>query len=336
MRKHAAAALALVAACSRRSDDATADAHSPSQPSAQADAATMSASASLSAPAQLHAPAAPPPPPATAEATRIALARIEREPLLRSQIAVLRDHFGAGANGPFLLQRVDLVGGRMAALVARADESDPIVLVLDRDQLAWSKPRPTAGIVPPVLHASIAPRPDGGVALFVYVATMRLLAARMWADDGNPFAEIELGTFDACGALSAAYAPARGWLIACSSPNGTRAQRLREDGMTAWGRDGASLGVASTVGSPALAFDTSSSFLLAERARAVGGDRLLAFRFDDDAHPLWPGAVELGVAGGGQADRLRATLVRPGAVRVESSGNVVEVGSNGDVRRVGR
>jgi hypothetical protein len=234
----------------------------------------------------------------------------------------LRDHFGAGG-GPFSLQRTELSGGRTAVLVARADETDPIVLVVDRDQLVWSKPRPTAGITPPALHPTIAPRPDGGVALFVYVSTLRMLAARMWADDGNAFAEIELGTFDACDGLSAAYAPVRGWVLACASGNSTRGQRLRENGTTAWGTDGAALSAAIPAGPPTIAFDTGSSFLLLERARAVGGNRLLALRFDDDARPLWPDAVQIGGARPPDASvpaRVQAGVVREGIVEIKGAG----------------
>jgi hypothetical protein len=251
--------------------------------------------------------------------------------MLRSQLGVLRDHFG-GTRGPFAVQRVELAGGRTAVLVSRTDESDPIVLVLDRDQLSWSKKRPAAGIVPPVNHPTIAPRPDGGVALFVYVATLHMLAARMWADDGNPFAEIEVGSFDTCDALSVAYAPRRGWFAACTSTSGTRGQRLREDGMTAWTPGGTALSVDSAPAA-AIAFDTASSFVLIERARAVGGDRLLASRFDDDARPLWPAAVDAGpIRARPGVEALQANVPREGVVRVSFAGSSVQFDSAGTVR----
>jgi hypothetical protein len=159
----------------------------------------------------------------------------------------------------------------------------------------------------------------------------------MWADDSNAFAEIDLGTFDACDALSSAYAPGRGWVVVCATPAGARAQRLRDDGMTAWGHDGATLGIASAVGPATMVFDTSSSFLLLERARAVGGDRVLAFRFDDEARPLWPAPVEVNAFAPASADRLRATLAREGVVRVEgAAGKAVEIAPSGDLRSVGR
>jgi hypothetical protein len=230
------------------------------------------------------------------------------------------------------MQRAELVGGRTAALISRPDESDPMVLVLDRDQLAWSKMRPSAGIVPPANHPTIAPRPDGGVALFVYVATLRTVAARMWADDGSAFAEIDVGTFDSCDTLSVAYAPRRGWFTACTSASGTRAQRLREDGTTAWRPDAASLSVASAAAA-AIAFDTAASFVLVERARAVGGDRLLALRFDDDARPLWPAAVDAGPVGAGSgSDALAASVPRDGVVRISLGRTSLQIDSAGTVR----
>jgi hypothetical protein len=339
---------ALLAACSRGALPVTTDAGTVSQPTAAAPRPPDESDPSLApnVPATKAAPPPPaPPPPRLAEAERTTIARLEGEPLLRPHLSMLRDHFGADPRGPFALQRADLVGGRTALLVSRAGRAepssaaaDPAVLVVDRDSLAWSKNRPTAGIVPPVQHVTIAPRPDGGVVLFAYVPAMHLLAARMWAEDGNPFAEIELGTFDVCDALSAAYASGRGWYVACTSPAGTRAQRLRENGMTAWSHDGAALGAATPVAPASIAFDTASSFLIVERARAVGGDRILAFRFDDDARPLWPAGIEAGVLAGGSAgksdDRVRASLAREGVVRIEWPGKQVEVDSTGAVGRI--
>jgi hypothetical protein len=282
-------------------------------------------------PDAVPAPSANLSPPTPGEAHRSTLPSLDRDPLLRAQASALHDHF-TDAHGPFALQKAELAGGRMAALVSRADESDPLVLVVDRDQLLWSKKRPTAGIVVPALHPRIAPRPDGGVALFVYVAALRHVAARMWADDGNAFAEIDLGAIDACDALAAAYAPGRGWITACASATGTRAQRLRENGTVAWGSNGATLSVANVVAAE-IAFDSPTSFVLVERARAIGGDRVLALRFDDDAQPLWPAPVELGTLGAaGGKDLPEATVPRPGFVRVALPGRPIEVDSSGHVR----
>jgi hypothetical protein len=334
-------------ACARPSSERTEASPVTQPPSAAASSSPTPTPTPAPAPAGLAD--RPPREPAldalAGEAARSTISSLDREPLLRPALADLRDHFepqaqagpsdprgGALARsrrerGPFVLQRASLLGGRLGALVTRQDGSDPIVVVIDRDQLVWSKPRPTAGIVPPALHPTLAPRPDGGAALFVYVAALHLVAARMWAEDGNAFAEIELGQLDACDDLSAAYAPARGWLVACGSSNGARVQRLREDGTTAWARDGVPVGEASGVGPVTLALDTASSFLLLQRARAVGGDRLLAYRYDNEGHPMWDAPLLLRLLPAGPADRIPAKAVREGVVRVDLSAGALEVDS---------
>jgi nucleotide-binding universal stress UspA family protein len=40
------------------------------------------------------------------------------------------------------------------------------------------------------VHLTLVPGPERGIALFSYIAALHLVAARMTADDGNPFAEI--------------------------------------------------------------------------------------------------------------------------------------------------
>jgi hypothetical protein len=284
--------------------------------------------------------------PGTGEATRTTPARLEQDPALLPFLAPLRAHFGPGA-GTFAVQSVDLAGGRTGYLVERSDGADPIVLSTDRDQLVWSKPHPVAGITPPVVHLAIAPRPDGGVALFGYVATLRLVAARMWADDGNAYAEIELGSFDGCDNLSAGYAPGVGWVVACASHDGARAQRLREDGTNAWGRAGVSVGAASAVGPATVVFDSTSTWTLLERATGVGADHLLAWRYDADARPVWPAPIDVGALPPSRvalaSDRFDAHPVAQGGVRVELwrglAGRRVkaaEIGSDASVRFIGR
>ncbi|MDP9034830.1 MAG: hypothetical protein M3O50_08475, partial [Myxococcota bacterium] len=270
------------------------------------------------------------------------------EPLLRPQLAALRAHFGTTARGPFAMQRIELAGGRTAVLVTKPDETAPIVLGLDRDQLVWARPRPTAGIVPPLVHLAIAPRPDGGVALFGYVASMHLVASRMWADDGNPFADLQVFSPAACDALSVAYAPGQGWVVACTSSTGVLAQRVREDGTMAWGALGQRLGTRGVTGPPTIAFDTPTTSILLQRARGVGGDHLLATRYDPEGLPLWAAPVDVGSLPGSapashraMEERFVAAPVREGVVRVElprglegSRVQAAEIGSAGDVHLV--
>ena len=347
MRRMAPAVL-LAIACSRTraggskaSADAANDASArefapPAEAAAAAAAGPAAASSAGSSPSAPSTPAsalAPAAPPEAGEGKRATVATLDGDTWLRTHLGALRDAF-PDARGPFVVQRVELPGDRTAVLVEHADEVDPVVFVVDRDEVVWSKRRPTGGILAPVRHATIAPRPDGGVALFVYVASLHMLAARMWADDGNAFAEIELGAFNACDALSVAYAPRRGWFAACTSDAGTHGQRLREDGTTAWGRDGAALTATSAAGPATIAMDTGSSLMLLERARAVGGEHLLALRFDDDARPLWPGAVDLGVLGrsAGRSERMRTDALREGVVAVDFGPKHLEIDSAGTVR----
>lgn len=243
-------------------------------------------------PAPPAAPTLPPIPPAPpGEATRKSTAALERDPLLVTQLAALRAHFqrdGGSLGGPFTLQRIERSGGGDGVLVSRADESDPLVMALDRGQLVFSKERPVAGITPPVQHVVIAPGPERGIVVFSYVVTLHLVAARMWADDGNPFAEIVVLEAPACDALAAAYWPSNGWLVACSSKDGTRTQLLRENLTSAWGNAGLVLGTPGPVASARIGIDSPTQWTLTQRARAVGGDRSLTFHYDVDAQPLTP------------------------------------------------
>jgi hypothetical protein len=124
------------------------------------------------------------------------------------------------------------------------------------------------------------------VAVFAWVEALHLVAARMWADDANPFAESVVMKADACDAMTVAYAPGMGWIVACASNDGTRAQRLREDLTSAWGSDGVTVGTVGPVGRASIAFDTPTSWTLQQRAKGVRGDRAQTFRYDGAAQPL--------------------------------------------------
>ncbi|HEX4445538.1 MAG TPA: hypothetical protein VH044_02330, partial [Polyangiaceae bacterium] len=334
-----AAIATIIVGCSRGAPDAT----------------LPSASAPASAPTPAPTPAPAPAPveaPPSGEAHRSAVSRLEDDPSLRPHLATLRDHFGPAA-GPFLVQHVDLAQGRSAVLVARADEGDPIVIAFDRDQALWVKPHPAGGIVGPVKHLTLAPKPDGGVVFFAWVASLHLVAARIWADDGNAFGDFQLFSPESCDALSAAYGAGLGWVAVCSSRGGARAQRMREDCTMAWGHDGTPVGAtAGAVGPPAIVFDPPSVVVL-ERVVAVGGGRLLAYRYDADAQPLWSSPSDLGMdlapsaaaagstpTAAGPSGRIEASLARPSVVRVERRTGVAgrpgiraaEVSAAGEVR----
>ena len=133
-----------------------------------------------------------------------------------------------------------------------------------------------------------------------------MVAARMWGDDGNPFGDFELFAPDACDALSAAYGPGQGWVVACTSRQGTRAQRLREDGAIAWGHEGVAARIGERVGPGDDRVRLALFARALEQVAAVGGDRLLAFRYDPDAQPLWAGSGRPGDRRGRQRARRRA------------------------------
>jgi hypothetical protein len=277
--------LLLVVACSRSKNPDAAEASVVASSSVQAPGAVDSAPPALP-PAPEPPPAPPVDPAPPGEAVRTTLPSLDREPLLRPHLAKLKEHFAPALGGPFVLQRAGLASGRTAVLVTRADESDPIVLAIDRDRLVFEKNRPTAGITPPVLHAAIAPGPERGVALFTWVESMKVVAARMWADDANPYAEIEVFHPEACDALSVAYEATVGWIVACSSKTGTRAQRLRENLTGAWTAAGVLVGTVGPVGRARLGFESTAVWTLDQTARAVGGDRALSFRYSTDARSL--------------------------------------------------
>lgn len=294
---------------------------SPPAPPPSVDRSSLSVS---SAPPSVAAPdagaVAYAPSPTIGEARRFALARLEEDPLLRAQGALLREHFaaaaGESARGPFAVQSVDLATGAKALLVARADETAPIVVAVDRDRLEWQKPRPVTGMVQPAGHVTLAPRPDGGAAIFVWVDKLQTVAARMWADDGNAFGDFEVFKPDRCDSMSVAYGPGLGWIVACASPSGVRAARLREDATLAGDPSGVALGSGHSTGPVAIAIDSPTSFVLVEPAAAVSADRLLAYRYDASLAPLWPNAVDLGVVGH-TAARVEARAAGSGIVRVE-------------------
>ena len=145
------------------------------------------------------------------------------------------------------------------------------------------------GMTPPVHGPHDGPGPRKGAASRSsgYVVPLDLVAARMWADDGNPFAEVVAFTPDACDALAEAYAPGWGWILACSSPAGTRAQLLREDPTPAgWAARGPRGDRPGPVGRASVGFEPPWTWTLTQRAKAVGGDRSLTFRYGPDGQPV--------------------------------------------------
>jgi hypothetical protein len=234
------------------------------------------------------------------EARRTTLARFEDDPILAPHAALFAKHFApdagradAGARS-FEVQTVTLTAGREAVLAETAEHEHPMVVVFDHGKVAWSKERPTGGIVSPALHLALAPHPLGGAVLFFYDPPTRIVGARVWADDGDPFAELEVLHEDTCDALSAAYWPSKGWVVVAARPGGARAERLGENGRTAWGPAGievgdhAGAGAGSVrVGQPVSIVVQGAAVTFVElAARQDVPSRVLALRYDADGKSL--------------------------------------------------
>ena len=115
---------------------------------------------------------------------------------------------------------------------------------------------------------------------------------------------------------------------------------MRDDETVAWSRDGLALGAGGAAGPATILFDTPASFVVLQRAAAVGGDRLVAYRYDLQGEPLWSAPVQVGaLPPGGASERWRATGVANGVVRVElprglagKSTHAAEISADGSVK----
>ncbi len=290
----------------------------------------------------------PPPPldqrtPAPAgEARRTTVAHLTDDPNLAPFVVRLEQHFGADSGSGFVVQTVDAAWGRTAVLVARVaandDDADPLVLLLDHGQLVWLRDHPIAGIVRPIRELTIAAHPSGGTVLVAFVPAVSVVAARVWDEEGYPFAELSLFPVDACDALSVTYAPGVGWLVAAARQGGARAQWLREDGFPAWGTNGLEVGGAWRAPAPITAlFDTGSSVMLFQRGWARGAsrapvpDHLLASRYDESGKALWAPPFDLGIVPNvsNPSAKIDVSLIRPGVARVSAPDVASEIGGRG-------
>lgn len=310
------AALLLAGACGCHHPGGGAPDASPDVAPASAPPASAAAPADAPALDAGHQPADLAP---GGEARRTVLAHLRDVPLLAPHLGMLRTHFGPGARGPFVMQRVDFSGARSAVLLARADESDPVLLFVDGARLVWSKERPVAGIQPPVHHLALAAHVLGGASVFVYDPPTHLVAGRVWDGDGAPFADFQVLATDACDALSAAFWPGHGVLVVASTPAGPRAQLLRDDGTLAFPRDGLAVGAPWRAAGPvSIVIDTpDTAVLLMHAGGRGGGDHLEAFRYDASGSSLWAAPVDVAVPRvPDPQERIAATAERPAAVHV--------------------
>jgi hypothetical protein len=330
--------LALAAACTRKGVELP-----DAAPEASAPVSVVTTSPSDDASAPRTTTVRPPP----GEARRSLLAKLDAEPLLAAQIALVSAHFGKDAKGPFALQRTELAGGRSALFVAQQDGADPMLLVFDGDTLLWSREHPVAGIVPPVEHVALAAHEAGGTALAAWDPATKLVVGRVAADDGNPFGDFQVMNLDACDDVTVGYWPGRGILFVASTKAGPRMQLMREDNTFAFAREGIAVGTGWRAAGPVtMAFDSPTSVMLVQHASGTKPktDAVKVFRYSAGGKMLWEAAVEVEVPTVPKTtEHLVAAVVRDGVVRIElprgavaSQAKAVEVDSTGAVVRLAK
>jgi hypothetical protein len=270
-------------------------------------------------------------PPATfVGARRARLTTLDDEPGLAKNAAAIKAHFGGKLPAAMELQAVPLATGKQGLLLSAADsDPNPIALLLDANGAPlWTKEHPLAGITPPVKPFAMAPRPDGGLAIFLYDEPTKLVAARMSAVDGAPYAELVLFELARCDAISAAWWPGRGWIVVASFPGGARAQLLKEEGGFAWDPVGIAVGEGWRAPAPAtIVIDPrTGTWVLAQHVTRGGGDHAAALHYAADGTRIGS-AVDLGAVprAAKTLDRVEASLARPGFARIDVGGKGVEV-----------
>jgi hypothetical protein len=336
-------ALVPLDGCHRKSDGKDAPAEAPSAAS----------SGSLVSPARAETSLA-----TVADAVALSDLRFEArrgtathpEPLLDAERAVLEKHFGGAAFYPLAFQVVSAGMGRHAVLLSRTEgDARPFVFLFeDGGNVVWTKEHPIGGVKPGVSEPSLASGPDGHTCLAWCNASTDSVALRRWAEDGSAFADYDVLHVDACDALSIAYFPRHGWVIAVAGPGGATLELVSENGELVWGRDGVTLPWTWHGPAPlSLAFDTADSLLvfrLGQSGGAGSGEYVFASRWGADGRPIWPGPLSLKrldakvedprarlLLTPGPDGAVRATL--PGAALENGHDVVVEVASDGVVTR---
>jgi len=281
------------------------------------------------------------------EARRSVVTHIDADPILSANADALRKQHGGAIPASLAVQATDLGADRRRAIVVASERKDgtlenPMLLVVDEHgTLLWSKERPVAGIKPPVGPLAVAAGPHGRISMAVCDPPTSTVALRLWDSDGSPFADFAVLETKACDAISLLYWPQHGWLVALAAGAETRVQLVTETGGRAWGA-GRVLGARfRTIAPVTLASDSATSFVLVQYSQSPGVDRdvdhAVAFRYDDQAQPLWPAPVDLGAVRRIAPGQERITLMKTsdGVLRAQLAGTVtVEIRSNGETRRV--
>ncbi len=281
------------------------------------------------------------------EARRSLVTHIEADPVLAANADALRKQHGGALPAALAVQATDLGADRRRAIVVAAERKDgtlesPMLFVVDdHGALLWSKERPVAGIKPPIGPLAVAAGPHGRFAMAVCDPPTSTVALRLWDADGSPFADFQVLDTKPCDAISLLYWPHHGWLVALAVGAETRVQLVTETGGLAWS-PGRVLGARfRTIAPVTLASDSPTSFVLVQYSQSPGVDRdvdhAVAFRYDDQARPLWAAPVDLGAVRRIAPGQERITLTRTsdGVLRAALTGGViVEIRSNGETRRV--
>ena len=243
------------------------------------------------------------------------------------------------------LQSAPIAHDRTALLVSASKATDasspmPLLAVTDHGKTLWSKDMTLGGISPPVLFPTITANARASVTLVAFDPPTHIVMARVWDEDGAPFADFSLLEGVPCDALSAAYWPGHGIVVVTSSAAGARMQVLRDDGKNAFSTRGEIVGGAWRATSPvSIVIDSFDTLMLAMHGAHGKSDAVAIYRYDDQARMKWAGPVMIDVATVTDTQaRIVASLVSPGvasvetlgatfgkAVRVESSGTFVRV-----------
>ena len=93
---------------------------------------------------------------------------------------------------------------------------------------------------------------------------------------------------------------------------------MTDDFTMPWGHRGVPLGAPSAAGPATVAFDSSSSFVILQRAASARGERVIATRYDGRGMDLWTAPVTLDGVGIAldAGERIRAESLDKGGIKV--------------------
>lgn len=267
------------------------------------------------------------------------------DPALASIQGALTTHFDKPP-AQLDLQTASCARDRRALLVSASKQRNasspmPLLALVGRDDhVLWFKDMALGGISPPVRFPTVTANDRASVTLVAYDPPTKIVMARVWDEDGAPFADFTLLEGVQCDALSAAYWPGHGVLVVASTPAGSREQLLGNDGRNAFSTRGELVGGAWRATAPAsIVIDSPDTVMLAMHASHYKSDAIAIYRYDDQARMKWADPVMIDVSTiANTSSRIEASLASPGVARVETEGatfgKAVRVESSGAFVRV--